>query len=88
VSARAALGRKFQTEVAAPVAVIVKVLSISRQSIYRTPKVPRTETGQRVLLRLFGPPLPEDWETVPIGPGLVDLDTAIHILAMRHPAAG
>ena len=88
MSARVALGRKFHAEGAAPTAVIAKVLSVSRQSIYRTPKVPRTETGARVPLRLVAPPLPEDWETTPIGPGLVDLETAIHILARRHVAAG
>ncbi len=88
MSARVALGRKFHAEGAAPVATIAKVLSVSRQSIYRTPKVPRTETGQRVRLRLVAPPLPEDWETILIGPGLVDVETAIHILARRHVAAG
>jgi len=88
VSARVALGRKFMAEGAAPVATIAKVLSVSRQSLYRTPCVPRTETGQRLPLRLVAPPLPAEWRTIELGPGLVDVETAIHVPARRHVAAG
>lgn len=88
MSQRTALGRHWVAEGAAPVAVIAKVLSVSRQSLYRTPKVPRTPTGQRVPLRLVTPELPEEWPTMALGPGLVELDVAICVMARRHPAAG
>lgn len=88
MSARVALGRKFRAEGAAPVAVIAKALSISRQSLYVTPKIPRTDTGERVPLRLVAPVLPDDWATMEIGPGIVELDVAICTMARRHPAAG
>lgn len=39
-------------------------------------------------MRLVPPPLPEDWETILIGPELVDVETAIHILVRRHVTAG
>jgi hypothetical protein len=71
-------------EGAASAAVIAKVLSVSRQSLYRTPKVPRTPTGQRVPLRLVTPELPDDWPTMALGPELVEFDVAICIMARRH----
>jgi len=88
VSQRTALGRSLVAEGGAPVAVITKVLSVSRQSLYGTPKIPRTSVGERVPLRLVTPELPEDWPTMALGPELVELDVAICTMARRHPAAG
>ena len=69
-------------------AVIAKVLSISRQCLHVTPKVPRTDTGERVPLRLVAPALPDEWATMEIGSGVVELDVALCTMARRHPAAG
>ena len=53
-----------------------------------TPQVPRTDTGERVPRRLVAPVLPDEWATMEIGPGIVELDVAICTMARRHPAAG
>ncbi len=50
-----------------------------------TPKVPRTDTGERVPLRLVAPVVPKDWATTELGPGHVDLEVAICAMARRHP---
>jgi L,D-peptidoglycan transpeptidase YkuD (ErfK/YbiS/YcfS/YnhG family) len=56
VSQRTALGRHFVAEGAAPVTVIAKVLSVSRQSLYRTPKVLRHMVLAALLIALgFSP---------------------------------
>lgn len=88
MSQRTALGRQWSAEGAAPVATIARVLSVSRQSLYRTPKVPRTVTGKRIAPCLVAPALPEDWPTMTLGPDLVDLEVAICVMARRHLAAG
>jgi putative transposase len=41
-----------------------------------------------VALRLVAPALPENWTEMELGPGLVGLEVAIHVMARRHPAAG
>ncbi len=74
-------------EGAAPVAVIARVLRVSRQSLYYTPKHP-DRVGPRPPLRLVPPPLPDDWQTIVLSPAVIDLHTALHVLARRHPAAG
>ncbi len=66
-------------------AVIAKLLPVSRQSLDVTPKVPRTDTGERVRLRLVTPVLPEEWATMHLGPELVDLYVAICAPRCRLP---
>lgn len=39
------------------------------------------ETRAKVLSLLVAPPLPEDEEMTPIAPGILDVETAVHILA-------
>jgi putative transposase len=75
-------------EALAPVAVIARVLRVSRQSLYTRPKVPRDRDGKVVELRATPPPLPEVWETMVLSPATIDWETALHVLARRHPAAG
>lgn len=68
-------------------ATTARVLRVSRQSLYYTPKRP-DHVGTRPRLRLVPPPLPDDWQTCTLSPALIDLHTALHVLARRHPAAG
>ena len=75
-------------EALAPVAVIARVLRVSRQSLCTRPKVPRDRDGNVVELRQMPPPLPECWETMTLSPAVIDWETALHVLARRHPAAG
>jgi putative transposase len=63
------------------------VLRVSRQAIHYTPKNP-DHVGPRPPLRLVAPALPVEWQTMVLSPAVVDLDTALHVLARRHPAAG
>jgi putative transposase len=39
-------------------------------------------------LRLVAPPLPLEWQTMVLAPASIDMATALHVLARRHPAAG
>jgi putative transposase len=71
----------------APVAVIARVLRVSRQSLYYTPKIP-DQVGTRPQLRLVAPALPDDWQTCALSPATHDVEVALHVLARRHPAAG
>ncbi len=66
-------------------AVIAKLLPVSRQSLDVTPKVPRTDTGERVRLHLVTPVPPEEWATTQLGPEQVDLDVAICAPRCRLP---
>lgn len=61
---------------------------VSRQALYLKPKTPKTEDGKVVALHLVAPPLPENGLDRELGPGLVELEVAIHVMARRHPAAG
>jgi putative transposase len=70
------------------VARIGTVLSVSRPSLYRCSKVPRTATGERVTLRLVAPELPAEWPTIEVSPESLELDVAICLMARRHPAVG
>jgi len=63
------------------------VLRVSRQALYTRPKIPRDRDGNVVELREM-PPLPDDWETMTLSPAVIDWETALHVLARRHPAAG
>lgn len=46
------------------------------------------ELSEKSVLRLVPPVLPEGWKRMPLGPDEADVETAIHALALRHPAAG
>ena len=85
---RCRLGREMVAEALAPVAVIARVLRVSRQALYTRPKVPRDRDGRVVELRATPPPLPDGWETMVLSPAVIDWETALHVLARRHPAAG
>ncbi len=37
---------------------------------------------------MMAPPLPLDWQTCALGPEHLDVETALHVLARRHVAAG
>lgn len=88
MSVRACFGRSLVAEAAAPVVTIARVLSVSRQCLCLKPKTPRSNEGKVVRLHLVAPALPEGWDDIELGPGLVELDVAIHVMARRHPAAG
>jgi putative transposase len=75
-------------EALAPVATIARVLRVSRQSLYTRPKIPRDRDGRVVELRAAPPALPDGWETMLLSPATTDWETALHVLARRHPAAG
>ena len=71
-------------------------MRVSRQSIYQRmtpapqdePAASQPQPGVGSALRLMAPPLPEQWQVMALGPDHCDVDTAIHVLARRHPAAG
>lgn len=63
------------------------MLRVSRQSLYYRPKH-ADHVGARPRLRVVPPPLPDDWQTCVLTPTVLDLHTALHVLARRHPAAG
>ncbi len=69
------------------IATAARVMQASRQAVYqRLTPAPRREPAPR--LRPVAPPLPEGWQVMDLGPDHCDVDTAIHVLARRHPAAG
>lgn len=89
MSHRCALGRHWVAEGLAPVAVIARVLRVSRQALYTTPAIPRDpDTGTVIELRTAPPPLPQGWDTMVLSPDVIDWESALHVLARRHPAAG
>ncbi|WP_208029685.1 hypothetical protein [Rhabdothermincola sediminis] len=63
MSSRCALGRRLVAEGAGPVAVIARVLGVSRQALYTQPALPRDDAGTVVELRATPPPLPDGWQT-------------------------
>ncbi len=70
------------------------MLQVSRQAVYdrlapamRADRVVLEKAPKRQL-RLVPPELPGDWRTMALGPDACDVQTAIHVLALRHPAAG
>jgi putative transposase len=70
----------------APVAIIARVLRVSRQSLYDTPSKP---DGPRPPMKRSMPPvLPEGWPQLVLSTETVTLEEALHVLARRHPAAG
>jgi putative transposase len=92
VSIRVSAAAAFVTEDGVPVTTAARVLQVSRQAIYGrlTPAGdpdPVDVTGVPVL-RPVPPVLPEGWKTMALGPEHCDVETTIHVLALRHPAAG
>jgi transposase InsO family protein len=63
------------------------VLRVSRQAIHDTPKNP-DHVPERRPLRLVARPLPIDWQSMVLSPAVIDMASALHVLARRHPAAG
>jgi putative transposase len=70
------------------VAVIARVLGVSRRALYNQPATPRDDEGKVVELRATPPPLPDGWQNAPVSPETMTLEVAGHVLARRHPAAG
>jgi hypothetical protein len=84
------------------VSTAARVMQVSRQAIYdrlrpapacdgdaaddRGARAARRRVDQA--LRLVAPLLPDDWQSMDLGPGHCDVEVAIHVLARRHPAAG
>jgi putative transposase len=87
VRTRTSLGRRWRAEGVAPVTVIARVLRVSRQALYDTPRRPDDGPSPR-RGRSVPPPLPEGWEQLTVSPLTVTLEEAVHVLARRHPAAG
>jgi putative transposase len=88
VTSRCALGRRLVAEGAGPVAVIARVLGVSRQALYTQPALPRDDEGKVIELRATAPSLPDDWQHAVVSPETMTLEVALHVLARRHPAAG
>jgi len=104
VSARVAAAADFVTEDRVAVTTAARVLGVSRQAVYDRLVVARdggagdggvgqdaadrAAARRECRLHLVAPILPEDWQTMDLGPGHCDVQTAIHVLARRHPAAG
>jgi putative transposase len=87
VRTRTALGRQWVAEGVARPAEIARALVVSRQSLYIVPKRPDPPpVGPPP--RQEPPPLPLDWQTCELHPEALDFETALHVLARRHPAAG
>jgi hypothetical protein len=78
VSTRVTAAAGFVTQHGIAVTAAVRALSVSRQAVYD-----RTAPA----LRLLAPALPDQWQTMSPGPDHCDVETTIHVLARRHPAA-
>ena len=91
MSTRVTAAAGFVTEDGVAVTTAARVLQVSRQAVYaRLAPDPDTADQQAAepVLRLVPPVLPQGWKTMPLGPEHCDVETAIHVLALRHPAAG
>ena len=90
MSTRVTAAAAFVTEDGVPVTTAARVLQVSRQAVYGrlAPATEAQEESQEPLLRLVPPVLPDDWKAMLLGPDECDVETAIHVLALRHPAAG
>ena len=90
MSVRVTAAAQFVTEDGVPVTTAARVLGVSRQAVYGrlAPAAEAQEEPVEPVLRLVPPVLPEDWKAMPLGPDACDVETAIHVLALRHPAAG
>lgn len=98
MSTRVTAAAEFVTDDGIAVTTATRVLGVSRQAVYDR-LAPAGQADEAlvedqddaeagVALRLVPPVLPENWPTMPLGPGECDVETAIHVLALRHPAAG
>ncbi len=87
MSTRVTAAADFVTEDGIAVTTAARVLGVSRQAVYDR-MTPAMEPEPAAALRLVAPALPGDWQTMDLGPDHCDVDTAIHVLARRHPAAG
>jgi putative transposase len=92
VSVRVTAAAQFVSEDGVAVTTAARVLGVSRQAVYDRLAPPTHAVGQVVEqsaeLRLVPPVLPTEWKTMPLGPTECDVEVAIHVLALRHPAAG
>ena len=90
MSVRVTAAAEFVTEDSVPVATAARVLGVSRQAVYGrlAPASEAQAEPVEPVLRLVPPVLPEDWKTMVLAPDACDVQTAIHVLALRHPAAG
>ena len=99
MSARVTAAAAFVAEDDVAVATAARVLQVSRQAIYArlsaatapepvSGPVSLPERDAAPVVRLVPPPLPQGWQAMRLGPQHCEVDTAIHVLAMRHPAAG
>ena len=89
VGQRTALGRTWMAEGVAPVATIAKVLSVSRQALYKSPRTPTPpdDTSQVESTSRDTAESPStSWSGVKLRPENVELDLAIRITAQRHPS--
>lgn len=92
MSVRVTAAAQFVTDDGIAVTTAARVLGVSRQAIYDR-LAPAVEPDHVVVtvepvLRLVPPVLPEGWKTMALGPQHCDVESAIHVLALRHPAAG
>lgn len=88
MTTRTRLGRQWRAEGAAPTAVIARVLRVSRQALYDTPRRPEPPGPDRPPRVSTPPTLPLEWQTMTLHPETCSLEETLHILARRHPAAG
>lgn len=102
MSTRVTAAADFVAQDGIAVTTAARVLQVSRQAVYdRLRPAPSCEPGgaddgggraagrrSRRALHLVAPVLPDDWQTMDLGPEHCDVETAIHVLARRHPAAG
>jgi len=89
VSVRVTAAAQFVTDEGISVTTAARVMGVSRQAVHaRLAPEPACPEPVEPVLRLVPPLLPQDWKTMPLGPGECDVETAIHVLALRHPAAG
>jgi hypothetical protein len=70
------------TEDGSDVTTAARLLGVSRQAAYD-----RMEPEPASALRLVAPALPGGSQTMDLGPDHCDVETAVHVLARRHPAA-
>jgi hypothetical protein len=90
VSVRVTAAAQFVTDEGISVTTAARVMQVSRQAVSGR-QAPATEAQAEPVepvLRLVPPVLPEDWQTMALGPDACDVETAIHVLALRHPSAG
>lgn len=101
MSTRVTAATGFVTEDKVSITTAARVLQVSRQAVYDRLAIiheaaecgsggqaDRAAGHRERRLHLVAPVLPEGWKTMALGPEHCDVETAIHVLAVRHPAAG